>query len=271
MSDVATAAESMGIPAELVSRSAAARAQASGSTTEEVLAAWSGGGSVATKPADPAPDTDAADTEAADTDAPDRDSAPADDAAASSSPPPPSREPAEQAPLEIPAAPSSPTPAPSAQPAAPPVLVGTRDNPWAYLVGAIGLFVAVALLALVGPSIPVDTPGARTSEISFSEAATAGQEVYLSLACASCHTQMVRPVIADVGLGPVTMSDSNQILGTRRYGPDLSDIGSRVSGAELEAIVGGSGGHQGHNLSSDDMANLVAYLLESATAIGGQE
>ncbi|MEX2133196.1 MAG: cbb3-type cytochrome c oxidase subunit II [Acidimicrobiia bacterium] len=262
MSDVTTAAESMGIPAELVSRSAAARAQASGSTTEEVLAAWSGGGSVATRTPD-AEDTATQDTPAADTD-----TAPAEEAPPT---PAPTREPVEQAPLEIPAAAGSPTPAPApARPATPPVLVGTSDNPLAYVVGAVGLFVAVALLALVGPSIPVDAPGARTSEISFSDAASAGQDVYLDLACASCHTQMVRPVLADVGLGPVTMSDSNQILGTRRYGPDLSDVGSRVTATQLESIIVGSGGHQGHNLSSDDLANLVAYLLESSTTMGGQ-
>ncbi len=260
MSDVNAAAESMGIPAELVSRSAAARAEASGSTTEEVLAAWSGGGSVATKPPN-GEDTATADTAAA----------PTDDAPHTAPPPAETREPVEQAPLEIPAAATSPAPAAPARPAAPPVLVGTKDNPMAYLVGAVGLFVAVVLLALVGPSIPVDTPGARTSEITFSDAASAGQEIYLSLACASCHTQMVRPVIADVGLGPVTMSDSNQVLGSRRYGPDLSDVGSRVSGTQLESIVRGSGGHQGHNLSSEDMTNLVAYLLESSTAIGGEE
>lgn len=267
MSDVNTAAESMGIPAELVSRSAAARAEASGSTTEEVLAAWSGGGSVATKPQDVA-DTATEDT-APEPEAPPAEAAPTEQPAP---PPAPSREPDEQAPLEIPAASGSPTPAPApARHATPPVLVGTSDNPWAYVVGAIGLFVAVALLALVGPSIPVDTPGARTSEIPFSDAAAAGQEVYLDLACASCHTQMVRPVVADVGLGPVTMSDSNQILGTRRYGPDLSHVGSRITATQLESIIGGSGGHQSHNLSSDDMANLVAYLLESSTAIGDQE
>ncbi len=262
MSDVNTAAESMGIPAELVSRAAAARAEASGSTTEEVLAAWSGGGSVATKPAD----TDQPAEETAEG------TAPSDGEDEAPPPPAPTREPAQQAPLQIPAAASSPAaPSAPAGPATTPVLVGTSDNPWAYLVGAIGLFVAVALLALVGPSIPVDTPGARTSEIAFSDAASSGQEIYLSLACASCHTQMVRPVVADVGVGPVTMSDSNQVLGARRYGPDLSDVGSRLSGTQLESIVRGDGGHQGHNLSSEDMASLVAYLLESSTAIGGEE
>jgi mono/diheme cytochrome c family protein len=255
MSDVDTAAESMGIPAELVSRSAAARAEASGSTTEEVLAAWSGGGSVATKAPEPE----------------EPEATPAGEAAGAAPPPAPTREPVEQAPLEIPAAVISPAPATTpVRSSAPPVLVGTSDKPWAYVIGAVGVFVAVVLLALVGPSIPVDTPGSRTSEISYSEAASAGQEVYLSLACASCHTQMIRPVIADVGLGPVTMNDSNQVLGTTRYGPDLSDVGSRVSGTQLESIVRGSGGHQGHNLSNEDMANLVAYLLESSTTIGGQ-
>jgi mono/diheme cytochrome c family protein len=255
MSDVDTAAESMGIPAELVSRSAAARAEASGSTTEEVLAAWSGGGSVATKAPEPE----------------EPEATSAGEAAGDAPPPAPTREPVEQAPLEIPAAVISPAPATTpVRSSAPPVLVGTSDKPWAYVIGAVGVFVAVVLLALVGPSIPVDTPGSRTSEISYSEAASAGQEVYLSLACASCHTQMIRPVIADVGLGPVTMNDSNQVLGTTRYGPDLSDVGSRVSGTQLESIVRGSGGHQGHNLSNEDMANLVAYLLESSTTIGGQ-
>ena len=255
MSDITTAAESMGIPAELVSRSAAARARASGSTTEEVLAAWSGGGTVATK----APETEEAEP------------APAEEATDTAPPPAETREPVVQEPLEIPAAPVSPTPAPApARPATPPVLVGTRDNPMAYLVGAVGLFIAVVLLALVGPSTAVDTPGARTSEIAYSDAAATGREVYLSLACASCHTQMIRPVIADVGLGPVTLSDTNQVLGTRRYGPDLSNVGSRVSATELESIIGGSGGHQVHSLSSEDMANLVAYLLESSTAIGGR-
>jgi hypothetical protein len=257
LSDVNAAAEAMGIPPDLVSRSAAARAQASGTTTDEVLTAWSGGGSVATKAAE--------ETEAPAPEEREEEAAPA---------PAESREPAEQESLEMPAPPSG---APAAPPTsttvsgAPPVLVGAHDNPWAVVVGALGLFVAVVLLALVGPSIPVDTPGARSSEIVLSESGIAGQDVYASLGCASCHTQMIRPLIADVGVGPVTLNDTNQILGNRRYGPDLADIGSRSTATELESIVRGGGGHQAHNLSPQDMSSLVAYLLESAAANVSQE
>jgi len=258
MSDVDTAAEVMGIPADLVSRSAAARAQASGTTTDEVLAAWGGGGSVASKARE--------ESEAATPEEPDEAAAPA---------PAESREPAEQEPLEMPTAPAGApaTPPPTSAPvsSAPPVLVGAYDNPWAVVVGALGLFVAVVLLALVGPSIPVDTPGARSSEIVLSEPGTAGRDVYASLGCASCHTQMIRPLIADVGVGPVTLNDTNQILGNRRYGPDLADIGSRTTATEIESIVSGSGGHQAHSLSPEDMSSLIAYLLESAAANVSQE
>ncbi len=49
------AAESMGIPADLVSRSAAARATANGTTTDDIVAAWAGGAAVATSaPSEPA-------------------------------------------------------------------------------------------------------------------------------------------------------------------------------------------------------------------------
>jgi cbb3-type cytochrome oxidase cytochrome c subunit len=82
---------------------------------------------------------------------------------------------------------------------------------------------------------------------------------------------MIRPLIADVGVGPVTLNDTNQILGNRRYGPDLADIGSRTTATEIESIVRGSGGHQAHNLSPEDMSSLIAYLLESAAANVSQE
>lgn len=74
MSDLAAAAAALGIPEDLTSRSAAARAAANGTDTDSVIAAWAGGGSVATQapapetaapvveespPADPAPPVDA--------------------------------------------------------------------------------------------------------------------------------------------------------------------------------------------------------------------
>ncbi len=58
MSDLVTAvADVLGTPADLISRSAAARAAANGTSTEDVLAAWSGGAPAAAAP-EPSPETD---------------------------------------------------------------------------------------------------------------------------------------------------------------------------------------------------------------------
>lgn len=253
MSDLlAAAAAALGTPEALVKRSAEARASASGMTVDEVLAAWAGGGAA------PAPATVAED-----------------EPATSGEAPPAAVEPeTPQVVIEIPAvAAAAPPPTRSglAPPGKPPVLVGQPDRPMTVLAGVVGLFVAVLLVGLVGPSIATENPGARTSAISYSEAGLRGKDIYENLGCESCHTQMVRPVISDVGLGAVTLNDSNQVLGTRRLGPDLSDVGTRLTGNQIEAIIIGLGDHPGAVLSSSDLDDLVTYLLESTTTAPGQE
>jgi hypothetical protein len=74
--------------------------------------------------------------------------------------------------------------------------------------------------------------------------------------------------VADVGLGAVTLNDSNQILGSRRFGPDLSNVGARVTASQIEAVITGLGGHPSLSLSSEDLDALVSYLVESATLEG---
>jgi mono/diheme cytochrome c family protein len=133
------------------------------------------------------------------------------------------------------------------------------------LVGAVGLFVALFLVGVVGPALPAENPGARTSDLPYTETALHGQEIYQSVGCASCHTQMVRPVVADVGLGAVSLNDTNQVLGSRRFGPDLSNVGARVSSSQIEAIITGLDDHPALSLSSEDLDALVAYMSESAT------
>ena len=150
-------------------------------------------------------------------------------------------------------------------PGKPPVLVGEADNPIAVLVGAVGLFVALFLVGVVGPALPTENPGARTSDLPYTETALHGQEIYQSVGCASCHTQMVRPVVADVGLGAVSLNDTNQVLGSRRFGPDLSNVGARVTASQIEAIITGLDDHPALSLSSEDLDALVAYLVESVT------
>lgn len=251
MSDLLTAAAAaLGVPEGLAQRSAEARAAETGATVDEVLAAWAGGA--------PAP--------AGSTATP---STPSSAEAPVTSADGPEEAPAPPVVIMTPSAPAQDlAPIPSG-PYVPPVLIGVRDNPMVVLVSAVAMFVVMALIGLIGPSSMADEPGARSSDIPYTNEALAGQEMYGGLGCASCHTQMVRPVVADVGLGAVTLNDSNQVLGTRRFGPDLSDVGSRLSAGQIEAIVTGFAGHPAHSLSGDDLSRLVAYLSQSRTAGSG--
>jgi hypothetical protein len=72
-------------------------------------------------------------------------------------------------------------------------------------------------------------------------------------------------VVTDVGLGPVTLDDTNQIIGYRRIGPDLSAIGGRIEDTEaLLALLAGADNHPAASgLSEADLANLLTYLRES--------
>lgn len=251
MSDqLSAAAQAMGIPESLVERSAEARAAETDATAEEIIAAWAGG-QVAPSAAPPEAEAETTEPETEE---------PADEAAVEEAPATP------EIVVEAPEEPAAPQPAAPAGPYKPPVLVGARDKPMTFLIAAVGLFLAIFLVGFVGPSFQGEAPGARTSEIDYSPEALQGIEVYADLNCASCHTQMVRPLIADVGLGAVTVHDTNQIIGTRRFGPDLSNVGARVSESQLAAIVGGLGDHPSFGLSQDDLDSLVAYLAESVTS-----
>ncbi|HJS71140.1 MAG TPA: cbb3-type cytochrome c oxidase subunit II [Acidimicrobiia bacterium] len=248
MSDLGAAAAALGLPEALVERSAAARAAETGASVDDILAQWAGGEAApAPAAAEPEPTSSAAEDET-----------PTETTAAATP----------EVVIEVPGEstqPAAPAPAP-AGPYQPPVLVGAKDNPINVVAGVVGLFVIVVLTGLVGPSMPVEIQGARSSDLVYSEAALRGQEVFLVTGCAACHSQMVRPVVADVGLGPVTLNDTNQALGTRRFGPDLSDVGSRVTAGQIEAIIGGLGDHPAQSLGEADLGDLVAYLSESATS-----
>jgi cbb3-type cytochrome oxidase cytochrome c subunit len=92
-----------------------------------------------------------------------------------------------------------------------------------------------------------------------------GQDVYLEQGCGSCHTQLIRAVVADAKLGPVTLADSNQAFGYRRIGPDLAAIGNRIEDtAGMAGLLTGAGNHPAAaGLSASDLENLLIYLRES--------
>jgi cbb3-type cytochrome oxidase cytochrome c subunit len=132
------------------------------------------------------------------------------------------------------------------------------------MTGSLGLLVLSIMLGFFLPSVPQPSNGVRTSNHAFSRAALMGRDIYLEEGCGSCHTQLIRNVVPDAKLGPVTLDDTNQVIGYRRIGPDLAAIGSRITDtAALTALLAGEGNHPTAALSDSELADLVAYLRES--------
>ncbi len=250
MSDLAAAAAAMGVPETLVKRSAEARARATGATVDDILAAWAGGA--------PAPTASPSAPEQGDAkrQTPDASEEPA------ASPPEADRP-------ELVAAAAESVPSSvlrlASSVSSPPILVGERQGVGIVLSGSFGLLVLSLLLSIFLPSMQQPGNGIRSSNHAFSSGALEGRDVYASQGCATCHTQLIRNVVTDVGLGPVTLDDTNQVIGYRRMGPDLSAIGARVGdAAAMMAVLSGDGDHPAATgLSETDLANLVAYLRES--------
>jgi cbb3-type cytochrome c oxidase subunit II len=77
--------------------------------------------------------------------------------------------------------------------------------------------------------------GAGTPEL-------AGRDLYISEGCAECHTQSVRPIVTDVGLGPVSIAgdyaheNPTLITGTR-IGPDLMHAANRGDSFNSEFVA----------------------------------
>ena len=244
MSDFSAAAGALGLPEDIVRRSVEARAKADGVGVDDLLAAWAGGGAMpasaaaALPPEAPA----AAPVEAEPPAAP--------SPAAATAPPAPTVE--------------APPPRPSG-PIAPPLLVGVNEGTNGIMAGSVAILVLSILLAFLVPALPQPASGVRTSRQAYSRQALAGQEVYNENGCGSCHTQLIRAVVADARLGPVTLSDSNQVFGSRRIGPDLSAIGGRTENTgTLAGLLRGGGNHPAAaGLTEESMANLLAYLRES--------
>jgi cytochrome c oxidase cbb3-type subunit 2 len=101
-----------------------------------------------------------------------------------------------------------------------------------------------------------------------------GRQVYISEGCIHCHSQYVRPNSPDVSMwGPVESIEEIRLehpplIGNRRQGPDLTQVGSRRSALWLKAHLYDPGEVSGSSimpsfalLFHDGRGNdLVAYL-----------
>ncbi len=271
MSDLAAAAAALGTPEDLVMRSAKARAEAAGLPVEDILTAWGGGGSAPASSAPTAPDTASEAPEpAADSVAPQETSA---------------AEPVD-APLAAAVAADSkdvdgPVVVVDQRAGAAPILTGRKDNPWLYLAGVALLFVVAAIGAVALPAS--DAQAVASEQIPgttpiLSELGEEGRQVYLREGCFYCHTQQVRSVVTDVGLGPITEPGTSPALagdtfGYQRIGPDLTHVGSREPTNDAAFLrtylrdplgaVDGSDHPSYAYLSDASLDSLVQYLMES--------
>lgn len=140
----------------------------------------------------------------------------------------------------------------------------------ALLVGIGVFFVAVFLPSQEAesaqPSILADESRLYPEE---SDAAI-GRDIYIREGCTYCHTQAVRPIVTDVGLGPVSVAgdyahEEPVLLGVARMGPDLMHVGTRgaVTADQLKdprAERSWSTMPSYRHLSEADLAALVTYV-----------
>lgn len=141
---------------------------------------------------------------------------------------------------------------------------------------ALRLLPASTLLALG----VVAAGHARAAEPSF---VVRGKEVYISEGCIHCHSQYVRPLapLDSLRWGPAAPLDSAlagtpPLVGTRRQGPDLANVGNRRSAewqklhlVDPQAVSPGSRMPSYAHLfkPGDDRGDaLVAYLLSLGAA-----
>lgn len=96
------------------------------------------------------------------------------------------------------------------------------------------------LAAVYGPALliaaaawPWLLSGARETPIASASAIERGRQVYIDEGCINCHSQYVRPRTEDVLFwGPsagASLDEQPPLLGNRRQGPDLTNVGNRRS------------------------------------------
>ncbi|MES2923015.1 MAG: cbb3-type cytochrome c oxidase subunit II [Verrucomicrobiota bacterium] len=138
-----------------------------------------------------------------------------------------------------------------------------------------GSAVAVAVVIGVAMAFP------KTGRIAIGDAVKRGRQVYLAEGCIHCHSQYVRPGSLDeANWGPVqnveeVLKGKPVLIGNRRQGPDLSNVGARRSETWLklhfidpQAFAPGSAmPSYAHLFESGKGDDLVRYLSQSG--IGG--
>lgn len=130
---------------------------------------------------------------------------------------------------------------------APADAAGDTETVRGVLTPAVLLFAVTALAVFAFPAIDSQREATRLAatvrDLPDGSPAALGQELYVSEGCWVCHTQEVRAVVTDVGLGPVSVTgdyhlDDADVLGVSRIGPDLMHAGSRPLTEDAAWVAG---------------------------------
>jgi cbb3-type cytochrome oxidase subunit 1 len=105
-----------------------------------------------------------------------------------------------------------------------------------------------------------------------------GRAIYLQEGCWYCHTQQVRPIVTDVGLGPASVvgdyvHETPVLFGVQRIGPDLMHVGSRPQTDDVDwvrAYLADPRSERAYSLmpsydhlTSSELDDLAAYIVNS--------
>lgn len=139
------------------------------------------------------------------------------------------------------------------------------------LAAGIGAFLLVVFLPALESDAATPTILADDARI-YAEGSDAaiGRDIYIREGCMYCHTQSVRPIVTDVGLGPVSepgdyAHEEPVLLGVVRMGPDLMHLAARggtfeehLANPRLERPWSTMPSYD--HLSAADLEALVAYV-----------
>jgi cytochrome c oxidase cbb3-type subunit 2 len=113
-----------------------------------------------------------------------------------------------------------------------------EKKPILLLVLAVLAISAGTIITMVLPFAWVNTDADRIETVTpYSALEQAGRDVYIREGCNNCHTQTVRPLVADVlRYGEYSKSgefvyDRPHLWGSRRTGPDLARLGGKYPDA----------------------------------------
>ena len=151
----------------------------------------------------------------------------------------------------------------------------TKISP--FIIGSLIIFfmgtLATVYLPFFDPSMSKPNATAMSRNYKPDSAEYRGRQIYVREGCHTCHTQYVRAVKADTGLGPVSVPedyyyDSPVMQGTIRTGGDLMWVGRRTSPEwhrkhlnNPRSVLPGSIMPSYNYLTENEREDLIAYLM----------